>query len=89
VVKHLTLRDELEQRTGKLEDHIYSHILGMALDDISQYKKLSQDELHSILYPANHLPDDTRYELLEQMKERMLEAMEILSDIVRRHKIDL
>lgn len=85
----MNLREELEQRTGKLEDRVYRHIFDMALDDQKQFKKLSKDELNSILNPVNYPPNDKEQERLAQLRERILEAMEILTDIISRRKIDI
>ena len=85
----MTLREELEQRTGKLEDRVYRHIFDMALDDQKQFKKLTQDELNIILNSVNYPPNDKEQERLAQLRERILEAMEILTDIISRRKIDI
>jgi hypothetical protein len=83
----LNLREEFEKRNGKLEDKVYDHILQLALDDQKQYITLSQTEMDTIVDPGRFAPSTHDNERLNEIRERLLESMGIIADIVTRRKL--
>lgn len=83
----LNLREQYEALNGKIDDRLYNHILELALDDQKQYVNLTGEELRAILDPALFPPDNRESERLDEIRERLLESMEIIADIVTRRRI--
>jgi hypothetical protein len=86
-VMALTLREQFEERNGKLEDGQYEHILTLALDDQKQYIRLTDAEMAALMDPALLPPDSEDAERLAEIRERLLESMEIIADIVTRRRL--
>lgn len=83
----LTLREQFEARTGKLDDGRYEHILELALDDQKQYVHLSGTEMAALLDPALLPKENGNAGRLDEIRERLLESMEIIADIVIRRRL--
>ncbi len=83
----LTLREQFEARSGKLDDRQYEYILELALDDQKQYVHLSGDEMAALMDPALLPKMNSGAERLDEIRERLLESMEIIADIVARRRL--
>ncbi len=80
----MTLREQFELRCGKTGDDLYQHVLTLALDDQRQYVHLTDDELNWLLDPAQFPPSNHQTERLDEVRERLLESMEIIYELVLR-----
>lgn len=83
----LSLRERFEALNGKLTDEQYAHVLELALDDQRQYVKLTEEELNMLLDPERFPPNSRDTERLDEIRERLLETMAVVADIVKRRKI--
>jgi hypothetical protein len=83
----LNLRELFEARYGKLGDEQYNHVFRLALDDQKQYVDLTQEEINALVDPAAYPPNSRGMERLDEIRERLLEAMGIIADIVKRRKL--
>lgn len=83
----MTLRELFEARNGKHEDGQYEHILEYALDDQKQYIHLSGTEMAALMNPSLLPEGSADAERLGEVRERLLESMGIIADIVTRRKL--
>lgn len=83
----MNLREMFEAQNGKFTDELYSHVLELALDDQKQYVALSDAEINTLIDPVNFPPDSHDAERLDEIRKRLLEAMAIIADIVKRRKL--
>lgn len=83
----MNLREQFELRQGKIGDRIYQHVLDLALDDQKQYVCLTQEELNALLYPVEYPASTCENERLDEIRERLLESMAIIVDIIIRRDI--
>jgi hypothetical protein len=74
----MNLRERFEALNGKTGDDVFNHVLAMALDDQKQYVKLTQAEIDILLDPEKYPPN---------IRERLLEAMEITANLLKRRNI--
>jgi hypothetical protein len=84
----LNLRELFEARNGKLDDGQYRHLLHLALDDQRQYAHLSDEDVRALEDPARYPPNTHDTERLDGLRERLLEAMEIIWDILKRRSLE-
>lgn len=82
----MKLREQFETRYGKAEDSLFDHVLELALDDQKQYVRLSPQELDAVLDPVAFPPSNHDSERIDEIRERLLEAMGIIMDIVTRKR---
>lgn len=80
----MTLREELERRVGKLDDRLYRRLLDMALDDLRQYDVLTPLQTAILVNGEQYPPNDSTHVWLAQTRQRLLDAMVVLWDILRR-----
>jgi len=80
----LNLRERFEQRCGKVSDELYRHVLDLALDDQKQFIHLSEQDLDAVMDPVAFPPSNSATERIDEIRERLLESMEIIADIVQR-----
>lgn len=80
----MMLREELERRVGKLDDRMYQRLLDMALDDLRQYCTLTPLQMSILVNGEPYPPNDSAHEWLAKTRQRLLDAMVVLWDILRR-----
>ena len=80
----MNLRERFEQRYGKVTDELFQHVLDLALDDQREFIRLSGRDLDAVMDPAAFPPSNSETERIDEIRERLLEAMEIIADIVQR-----
>jgi hypothetical protein len=83
----MNLRERFEALNGKTGDDVFNHVLAMALDDQKQYVKLTQAEIDILLDPEKYPPNSRDTERLDEIRERLLEAMEITANLLKRRNI--
>ena len=83
----MTLQEELERKVGKMDERMYQRLLGMALDDLRQYHALTPVETAIVLNGERYPPNDSTHERLAQVRQRLLDAMAVLWDILQRRGI--
>ena len=83
----LSLREELEQRTGALTDEVFRHVLDMAVADRQQFGALSPEDLKEILENRPFPPNEERTARLTELRRGVLESMVMLVDIIRRYNL--
>jgi hypothetical protein len=86
-VVSLNLRERFEVQNGKVSDELFDHVLKLALDDQEQYVKLSASEISAVLDPLQYPPNRPDTQRLDDIRERLLEAMEIILGVVRRRNL--
>lgn len=83
----LTLREELESKTGSMDDRAYGRLLSLALDDLRQYNSLTSDQLLCLTHDIRFPPNDSAHERIALARDRLLDTMVMLWDILRRRGI--
>ncbi len=80
----MTLREQFEQRCGKTNDELYHKVLLLALDDQSQYVQLTEDDKKTLEDPGQFPPSNHQTERIDEIRQRMLESMEIIFNLLQR-----